>query len=60
MISDPTREACDLGANIQWYDDRPPAILEEEALFADKAVLARTTGSGADERRANGRPGARR
>jgi len=41
-ISDPTREAADLGANIQWYDDRPPAILEDVALFADKAVLART------------------
>jgi MtaA/CmuA family methyltransferase len=40
-ISDPTREAADLGANIQWYDDRPPAILEDEALLADKAVLAR-------------------
>lgn len=39
-ISDPTREAADLGANIQWYDDRPPAILEEDALFADKSALA--------------------
>jgi MtaA/CmuA family methyltransferase len=38
-ISDPTREAADLGAPIQWYEDRPPAILENEALFADKAVL---------------------
>ncbi len=41
-ISDPTREAADLGAKIQWYDDRPPAILEDEALFADKSLLART------------------
>ncbi|MGA2673769.1 MAG: uroporphyrinogen decarboxylase family protein [Terracidiphilus sp.] len=40
-ISDPTREATDLGAHIQWYEDRPPAILEEEALFADKSLLAR-------------------
>ncbi len=39
-ISDPTREAADLGAHIQWYEDRPPAILEDEALFADKSVLA--------------------
>ena len=40
-ISDPTREATDLGASIQWYEDRPPAIIEDEALFADKSVLAR-------------------
>jgi len=40
-ISDPTREACDLGANIEWYDDRPPAINEEQALFLDKSLLAR-------------------
>jgi MtaA/CmuA family methyltransferase len=40
-ISDPTREAADLGARIQWYDDRPPAILEDEALFADKSALGR-------------------
>jgi MtaA/CmuA family methyltransferase len=40
-ISDPTREAADLGAHIQWYEDRPPAILEDEALFADKSVLGR-------------------
>jgi len=41
-ISDPTREACDLGARIEWYEDRPPAIDEEHALFLDKARLART------------------
>jgi MtaA/CmuA family methyltransferase len=40
-ISDPTREACDLGANIEWYEDRPPAINEEQALFLDKSLLAR-------------------
>jgi MtaA/CmuA family methyltransferase len=40
-ISDPTREACDLGANIEWYEDRPPAINEEQALFQDKSLLAR-------------------
>jgi MtaA/CmuA family methyltransferase len=43
-ISDPTREAADLGAHIAWYDDRPPAILEDEALLADKSVLARIGG----------------
>jgi MtaA/CmuA family methyltransferase len=40
-ISDPTREAADLGAPIQWYDDRPPAIVENQALFADAAALGR-------------------
>lgn len=39
-ISCPTREATDYGAKIQWYDDQPPAIIEEEALFADKLLLA--------------------
>lgn len=39
-ISDPTREAADLGAEIHWYEDRPPAIVEDKALFADKSVLA--------------------
>lgn len=38
-ISDPAREASDLGANIQWYEDQPPAIIEEYALFADKSAL---------------------
>src|ERR1700758_834714 len=42
-ISDPAREAADLGANVQWYDDQPPALLEDRALFSDKAVFARTT-----------------
>jgi MtaA/CmuA family methyltransferase len=45
-ISDPTREAADLGANIQWYEDRPPAINEELALLADKSVLSRLQASG--------------
>lgn len=40
-ISDPTREAADLGAGIDWFDDQPPAIVEEEALLADKAAFAR-------------------
>lgn len=39
-ISDPAREAADYGAHIQWYDDQPPAILEDDALFADKRALA--------------------
>lgn len=44
-ISDPAREAADLGSKIQWYEDQPPAVLEEEALFADKLVLARIKSS---------------
>ncbi len=39
-ISDPTREAADQGAKIQWYEDEPPAVIEAEALFADKSALA--------------------
>jgi MtaA/CmuA family methyltransferase len=41
-ISDPAREASDLGATIEWFDDQPPAIVESRALFADKAALANT------------------
>jgi len=40
-ISDPAREASDAGARIQWYENQPPAIIEEEALFADKSALTR-------------------
>jgi MtaA/CmuA family methyltransferase len=40
-ISDPAREACDSGAKLQWFDDQPPAMVEDEALFADKSALAR-------------------
>ena len=38
-ISDPTREATDLGANVQFFDDQPPAMDESHALLADKSVL---------------------
>ena len=40
-ISDPTREAADCGAKIQYFDDQPPAVDETHALLADKSVLAR-------------------
>jgi MtaA/CmuA family methyltransferase len=40
-ISDPAREASDLGAEIEWFDDQPPAIVESRALLSDKARLAR-------------------
>ena len=38
-ISDPAREAADAGARIRWYEDQPPAFVEEEALFADKSAF---------------------
>jgi MtaA/CmuA family methyltransferase len=38
-ISDPCREAGDLGATIAWFDDQPPAIDDSDALLADKARL---------------------
>ena len=38
-ISDPSREAADCGAVVQFYPDQPPAIIEEHALLADKARL---------------------
>jgi len=40
-ISDPAREAADCGAAIQYFDDQPPAIDENNALLADKTALAR-------------------
>lgn len=38
-ISDPAREAADCGAEVQFYDDQPPAIREEDAVLADKSRL---------------------
>ncbi len=38
-ISDPAREAHDCGAEIQFFDDQPPAIIEERAVLTDKAML---------------------
>jgi len=39
-ISDPAREAADCGARIQFFEDQPPAIVESDALLADKTTLA--------------------
>ena len=39
-ISDPAREASDLGATIEWSPEKPPAIVESRALLADKAKFA--------------------
>jgi MtaA/CmuA family methyltransferase len=41
VISDPAREASDLGAEIEWFHDQPPAIIEERAVLTDPARLAR-------------------
>jgi MtaA/CmuA family methyltransferase len=38
-ISDPAREASDLGATVEWFDNQPPAIIESKALLTDKAKL---------------------
>lgn len=40
VISDPARETADLGGAIEWFDDQPPAIVESQALLADKRRLA--------------------
>ena len=40
-ISDPAREAADCGATVEYFDDQPPALVETEALLADKSVLRR-------------------
>ncbi|MFA4944827.1 MAG: uroporphyrinogen decarboxylase family protein [Lentisphaeria bacterium] len=41
VISDPAREAHDLGAAILFFDQQPPAVDESQALLADKEALAR-------------------
>ncbi|MCX6621114.1 MAG: uroporphyrinogen decarboxylase family protein [Acidobacteria bacterium] len=40
-ISDPAREASDFGAEVEWFDDQPPAIIETRALLAEKSTLRR-------------------
>jgi MtaA/CmuA family methyltransferase len=39
-ISDPAREAVDLGAPVTWFPDQPPALDDTQALLADPARLA--------------------
>ena len=38
-ISDPAREAADLGAAVHFYDDQPPALDESDSLLAEKSKL---------------------
>jgi MtaA/CmuA family methyltransferase len=40
-ISDPAREAADLGAEVEYFEDQPPALVEARARLADKAELPR-------------------
>lgn len=39
-ISDPARETADMGAEIECFDDQPPANNEAKALLRDKSALA--------------------
>ncbi len=39
-MSDPAREASDCGAHVEFYDDQPAAIIESDALLANKEALA--------------------
>ena len=36
-ISDPAREAADLGAEVEFFDDQPPAVVSSRARLAHKA-----------------------
>ena len=38
-MSDPAREAADCGAHVEFYEDQPAAIVESDALLANKATL---------------------
>jgi len=40
-MSDPAREAADCGAAVQYFDNQPVALVEGNALLADKTKLAR-------------------
>ena len=39
-ISDPAREAADCGADIEYFEYQPPAIMESQALLTEKDSLA--------------------
>ncbi len=41
VIADSAREVSDLGGTVEWFEDQPPAIVEEQALLLDKSKLAR-------------------
>jgi MtaA/CmuA family methyltransferase len=39
-MSDPAREAADCGAAVEYFEQQPVALLENEALLAEKSKLA--------------------
>src|SRR5512140_842509 len=39
-MSDPAREAADCGAPVEYFDSQPVALVEDQALLADKTKLA--------------------
>ena len=39
-MSDPAREAADCGAVVEYFDNQPVALVEDQALLADKTKLA--------------------
>lgn len=39
-MSDPAREAADCGATVEYFDQQPVALVEDQALLADKTRLA--------------------
>jgi len=41
VISDPAREAADLGAAVEFFPNQPPSMVEGHALLADKTKLAK-------------------
>ena len=38
-MSDPAREAADCGATVEYFDHQPVALVEDQALLADKTKL---------------------
>jgi len=40
-MSDPAREAADCGARVEYFDQQPVALVENDALLADKTKLAK-------------------
>jgi len=40
-MSDPAREAMDCGAQVEFFENQPVAIIEDQALLREKATLTR-------------------
>jgi MtaA/CmuA family methyltransferase len=39
-MSDPAREAADCGATVEYFDQQPVALIEDQALLSEKTKLA--------------------